>query len=224
MHELTVESRFFPLLMVLVAFLFVVYPLTVSYGRPGLLLNLFAFTMLLVSIRAVAGGHRLIRLVLFLFFLMLATRTWNYIDGSSWSLISHIACSTLFNVSIAFVCLSRVFGKGPIDTDKILGAVCVYLLVGVAFTYLYEIIFILDPGSFDLGSASSGAPVEPLDLWVFSYFSFVTLTTLGYGDILPLTAFTRSLAALEAIVGPMYLAILVARLVSLRDVKPHRRA
>lgn len=223
LRELVLESRFFPLLAVLVLFLFVVYPLTVTYGHPGLLLNLFALTMFAVSLRAVAGGHRMIRVVRFLFVLMIATRLWTYLDEGPWVLITYIASSVLFNISITLVCLSRVLGREPVDTDKIIGAICVYLLIGVIFSYLYEIIFILDPGSFDLGPIDLSQPGTTWELWVFSYFSFVTLTTLGYGDILPTTAFTRSVATLEAIVGPMYLAILVARLVSLRDAAPPQK-
>ena len=208
----------------LVLFLFLVYPLTISYGRPGILLNLFAVIVFAVSFRAVAGGHRRIPLLLLLAALMFATRAWTYFDDNPAILIVHIGVSAVFQVFIALVCLSRVFDRSPVTTDKILGAICVYLLVGVVFTYLYEITYILDPSSFDLGSVETRNPSGTLELMVFFYFSFVTLTTLGYGDILPMTAFTRSLATLEAITGPLYLAILVARLVSLRDTDSERES
>ena len=219
-RKLAVESRFFPLFAVLVGFLFMLYPLMVSYGRPDLLLNVFALTLFAVSTRAIPGGHRMVRVVQVLFVLMIAMRAWSYSNGSELVLIAYMGFSAMFQVAVTIVCLSRVMDRSPVDTDKILGAVCVYLLVGVFFAYLYEIIFLLDPGSFDLGNSPLQQPVGGLGLWVFSDFSFATLSTLGYGDILPLTAFTRSLATLEAVAGPLYLAILVAHLVSVRSTEP----
>lgn len=219
-REVIVESRFFPLFATLVVFVFLVYPLTVSYGRPGLLLNVFAVSTVLVSLRTVAGGHRMLPTLLTLSVPMFATRIWSYADDNPNILVAYLCFSGLFQIAVGMVCLSRVLDNSPVSTDKIIGAICVYLLIGVVFTHIYEIIYILDPDSFDLGSVYAGNAREPLELMVFFYFSFVTLTTLGYGDMLPLTAFTRSISTLEAIIGPLYLAILVARLVSLRDAKP----
>ena len=96
------------------------------------------------------------------------------------------------------------------------------MLVGLAWAFLFSLLEVLQPGSFNLPELSA----EPLDLAamevrrlsVFMYYSLVTLTTLGYGDITPVTPLARNLAAFEAVMGQLYIAILVARLVGLHIV------
>jgi hypothetical protein len=97
---------------------------------------------------------------------------------------------------------------GPITWHRIQGAVAAYLLLGVAWAQAYSLVALLRFGAF------SGAVIPEDGLRGFLYFSFVTLTTVGYGDVLPVHPAARSLAMLEAVTGPLYLAILVARLVS----------
>jgi voltage-gated potassium channel Kch len=86
---------------------------------------------------------------------------------------------------------------------------------------VYEIIYLVDPTAIAIGREVEERGVG--DFWVFTYFSYVTLTTLGYGDVLPTGLFARSMATLEAILGPLYLAILIARLVSLVDADSSAR-
>src|SRR5262249_34101121 len=110
------------------------------------------------------------------------------------------------------VVLAQTLRRGPITFHRILGAVAAYLLLGVIWAYAYSLVALLRPGAFS-------GPVSPADgprAWF--YFSFVTLTTVGYGDVLPVHPVARSLATLEAVVGSLYLAILIARLVSLAVV------
>jgi hypothetical protein len=98
---------------------------------------------------------------------------------------------------------------------RIQGAVAGYLLLGMIWAYAYSLVALLRPDAFS-------GPVSPSDgPRAFYYFSFVTLTTLGYGDVLPVHPAARSLAAFEAVTGPLYLAILITRLVSLA-VAPRR--
>ena len=96
--------------------------------------------------------------------------------------------------------------------DRIVGAICVYLLIGLAWAKVYETLDDVAPGSFRFPSDTGWATPSPLR---YSYFSFVPLATLGYGDVAPVTVLAGTLAWLEAITGQLYLAITVARLVSL---------
>ena len=118
----------------------------------------------------------------------------------------------------AGVLLKVVLGKGPVTGDKLSGAVCVYLLIGVIWSLLFGILEIAAPGSLRFSDADAGVQ-EALRTGApqgaTTYFSFVTLTTLGYGDIVPVSQAARSLAAVEALLGQLYLTILVARLVGL---------
>jgi hypothetical protein len=107
---------------------------------------------------------------------------------------------------------TRVFGAGTVSRDRIGGAVALYMLVGLVWADAYQLVSIVMPGSF-VGIAAHDGSVER-STWV--YFSFVTLTTVGYGDILPVAPAARSLSNLEALIGQLYPAIVLARLVSLQ--------
>ena len=103
-----------------------------------------------------------------------------------------------------------VQAPGKVDSEKIFGALSVYFLIGHAWAIIFLTLEFIHPGSFsNLSPISQGADAD------LTYFSFVTLTTLGYGDITPLTPQARSFAAFEAVTGVLYIATLVARLIGM---------
>jgi hypothetical protein len=105
-----------------------------------------------------------------------------------------------------------VLAPGEITRHRVLGAVALYLGLGMAFASAYRLTWELDPSS--LANVSSGT--EPFQAFSsILYFSFVTLTSVGYGDIVPVQPFVRALSNLEAIIGQLYPATLLARLVTL---------
>lgn len=110
----------------------------------------------------------------------------------------------------AAVTLVRVFAPGQVTTHRLVGAVSAYLLVGLAFALGFEWLEVARPGSF-LAGHDPGEGAYPALL----YFSFVTLTTVGYGDVLPLSQQARALANLESLIGVLYPAVLIGRLVSM---------
>jgi hypothetical protein len=117
---------------------------------------------------------------------------------------------------LSFLCLlvvvlGQTLRSGPVTFHRIQGAVAAYLLLGVLWAQLYSLTALLRPGAFSGAVNVADGPRA----WL--YFSFLTLTTVGYGDVLPVHPAARSLAMLEAVVGPLYLAILIARLVSLTE-------
>ena len=115
----------------------------------------------------------------------------------------------LFFGYISGIIVIHLFTEQEITPDLVVGSVCGYFLVGIMWAFVYAAIEIISPGSLHL-------PQEGYhDFSNFSYYSFVTLTTLGYGDILPLTSPARNFAILEAIIGQIYLTVLVARLVGI---------
>jgi len=118
-----------------------------------------------------------------------------------------------FFVSTAFKTAKQVLFTGKIDSNKILGAVCLYLLMGLIWAVLYTLLQLGFPDSFQA--------MQKNNQWFmlfpdFVYFSFVTITTLGLGDISPSLPVARFLVYLEAVVGQFYLAILVASLIGSR--------
>jgi hypothetical protein len=109
--------------------------------------------------------------------------------------------------------LRYVLMPGEVTADKIHGAIAGYILAGLLWTALYLFLDQTNPGSFSYrGVKDSTNLLAYPDLL---YFSFVTLTTTGYGDIAPVTAHARSLAILEQLAGTFYIAILIARLTGL---------
>jgi hypothetical protein len=111
-------------------------------------------------------------------------------------------------VPLCIVILRLVLRQGPVTRRRIQGAIAAYVLLGLTWSYAYTLVALCRPGAFS-GVDGGDAPAPLI------YFSFVTLTTLGYGDITPIHPVARSLAILEALTGQIYPAILLARLVAL---------
>ena len=111
--------------------------------------------------------------------------------------------------------LRDVFRGGTVTFEKICGAICGYLLIGVIWGLFYALIASFDPHAIAVASSVHGGEVENPEHSIFSYYSFVTLSTLGYGDMTPTSAVARTFSWLEAIIGQLYLTVLIARLVGL---------
>jgi hypothetical protein len=126
--------------------------------------------------------------------------------------------AALFDVALRFdaavyaatiaLLLRYVFDREVLTTDRLWGAAAAYLMIGVLWSFLYAIVDRAGVASFSI--RGSAAPMELMDLL---YFSFSTLTTTGFGDIVPLTRVARSCAIVQSIIGQLFLAILIARLV-----------
>jgi hypothetical protein len=111
-------------------------------------------------------------------------------------------------VGITVLMIKRFIIRGCEPAHRIAGAVAVYLLLGLIWTRLYQFVELVSPGAFRVPDGESPNSAS------LAYFSFVTLATLGYGDISPINIVARDLAVLEAIMGQLYLVILISRLVS----------
>ena len=112
--------------------------------------------------------------------------------------------------------LRSIFCEQP-SGDAIFGVVCGYLLLGIIWTLLYSAVEAAFPGSFAAPASGLGKGVATrADRSTLSYYSFITLATVGYGDVTPITPLARTLAWMEAITGQFYLAILVAGLVGFK--------
>ena len=133
------------------------------------------------------------------------------------SLLAHTGTAVAL-VLVVYVLSKAVFAPGEVTAHRVLGAIALYLNFGLLFTTAYRLIWDLVPGSIsgiDAGLASWSAYGSLL------YFSFVTLTSVGYGDIVPVHSLARSLANLEAIIGQLFPATLLARLITL-ELGRHR--
>lgn len=116
----------------------------------------------------------------------------------------------LFFAMSIFLAFRQLFAPGPITGNKLAGGISIYVLLGMCWSIVYMYLLWLQPDSFR--GAIVDKPDNPV-FWDMIYFSFVTLTTLGYGDITPVDAVARALAYTEAMVGQLYIAILIGTLV-----------
>ena len=122
------------------------------------------------------------------------------------------------SLSLIFYCMAIIiifehiyFDKSEITLDIVLGALCIYLLIGAAYANAYQILEVFYPGSFVYNNAVATGNISRFDIF---YFSFTTLTTVGFGDIIVATPQAKSIVILEQMTGVLYLAVIVARLVS----------
>jgi len=128
----------------------------------------------------------------------------------------HILAAVFFGFTVGAI-LRHIYREETVTVDSIFGAFCGYILVGLAFGHVYFAVELLFPGSIRLDSETSAIPAEDVRrLFHLTYFSMVTLTTLGYGDITPLSHGTRGLAIVEAIMGQFYIAVLIGDLIGKR--------
>jgi hypothetical protein len=119
----------------------------------------------------------------------------------------------VFMVMLALVTLIKVFGKGPVTAHRVNGAIAVYLLIGMTWGLLYGLLDQALPNAFNLPPLGDAFTPERQE--TLTYFSFITLTTLGYGDITPTHEISRMFVVIEGLIGQLYPATLLARLVSL---------
>jgi len=109
-----------------------------------------------------------------------------------------------------------IYRADKITHQELSGAITVYLLIGIFFASLFELFHLFDPNAIQWGSNFSAGAREFGD---FVYFSFVTMASVGYGDVAPASPLTRITVVFEAVVGLMYLAILIARFVTMHSVR-----
>ncbi len=118
-------------------------------------------------------------------------------------------CTLLATLALILILLVKVFRKGPVTSTRIQGAIALYLLFGFAWSNAYAVVASHNPAAFN-------AARVPTTSIAWTYFSFITLTTVGYGDVVPVSPAARVLATGEALCGQIYLTVMIARLVALQ--------
>jgi hypothetical protein len=204
-------------LLISLLVIFIVSPFVVPYYYGPTFLNIIAAGVLLSATYAVSERRSFLIFGLSLSIFSIITTFWLAASPTFWLvIISHGSLVILISF-FAVVILGHVLRSGKVTSDKIYGAICVYFLFGYAWAFAYSLIEEVQPESF-----TSLTSVEPHDLvsrvMQMRYFSFVTLASVGYGDIVPHTQTARTMAVLEAILGQFYLVALIGRLVGLHVV------
>ena len=126
--------------------------------------------------------------------------------------VANVVLSFAFDLLIVVVIFRRIFAPGQITSEKIFGAVSMYLLIGFAFSSVYGALVLVQPQAFRLDPAlSTHVRPDRLDL---VYYSFAAMTSLGAVGISPVSGEARCLTVVEAIIGVLYLAVMISRLVA----------
>tara|TARA_R110002072_G_scaffold28296_12_gene91096 strand:- start:3512 stop:4225 length:714 start_codon:yes stop_codon:yes gene_type:complete len=201
--------------------LFVLYPLLGEHQLGAVILDVFVAGSLLLTVRALKGsGKRVFGTAATFSGLAIAAAVGSHIGGVAALLpIGHVF-GFLFFLLTGVTLMRRVLLPGPVTASRICAAVCAYLLIGLGWGLVYSLMEHVKPGAFldSTGSAHAGHAVLA-GYPHLTYYSFTTLTTLGFGDVVPATPLARSLSTLEAVGGQLYLALLVARLVGLQSAR-----
>jgi len=127
--------------------------------------------------------------------------------------LANMGITMAFDLAVAWTVAHAAFDAGRISIHRIMGAVILYLYIGLIFASLYRLLAVFLHPSF------GGLPMGHRNLSELLYFSLSTLTTSGYGDIVPVHPFVRSLANLESVIGQLYPATFLARLVTLHGAE-----
>ena len=190
-------------------------------------LYLAVFSALVISaVWSVRADRRIVVAEVLLAALSLAG-TWIgvLIEGLAFHLASRTV-TVAFMVLVMWALLRDIARQTRVQPETIYQAACVYLILGVVFAVAYSSISQLDPAAFSPLAAHGAPALGPrtgtgaVDLHGWIYFSFVTLTTLGYGDVVAVAPAARTLVILEALLGQFFVAVLVGRLVGLLHVRP----
>jgi hypothetical protein len=207
------EHSLTALLVLLIIEMFIIIPSSRA-GQTLELIGIFIFSFLFLAGVLTMARHRMLQVISAVFVISaIAVRIAHTVFGVSGLIGWDALFSILSVVGMIIVVLWQVYRPGPVTGHRVRGAIAAYLLIAILFAYIYIFFAAVVPGSFQLPAWASQAGTERGE--TFFYFSMVALTTVGFGDITAIHPLARSLVMMEALIGQLYPAILIARLVTL---------
>jgi hypothetical protein len=211
-HFWTEESGLTSMLILLCISNFLVAPF--FSGRPAvtLLMRAFWFFLLIAGITTLSKDKRHIRYMAVLPVLLILVSVLGYFLANPVLVYVDFLITLGVLSLLTWMVLLKVFESGPVTIHRVVGAIVTFMLLGNIWAFIYHFVYLHVPGSFQIPGTNEYSYASQ---FTFLYFSFTTLTTTGYGDILPLNALTRTLANIEQLIGVLFPAILIGRLVSL---------
>lgn len=216
----TIGLGYYFLLLGALAIVFLVAPLLATVNFWGIRLSdVLSSSLLLVGVLAVRHSRIAVVGLSILALVTIVAQVVNYYTDFSWMVLVANTSAGLFLVGLFVVIVVDLFRTSAVTGATLAAACCGYILIAGIFAAGFSVMIALDPKALSLWE---GADVTADQLifqegrfGVLGYFSLVTLTTLGYGDIVPNTDYARSVAVTEAVIGQLYLAVIVARLVGM---------
>jgi hypothetical protein len=207
----------------LIAFLvlFLAGPIVSKIDIQIQLLPCFFVVVIILALRAICLRRLIyytcvfVVLVAFLLHGLVGSETFQYHKQTIMVLSNSIHAFFIF-VSISFFIL-HVFSEKEVTFDTIQGGISIYLLIGIFWAFIYSINATTNSGAFDIDINENST------IFLFLYYSFTTLTTLGYGDMVPKSEWTMVLSTLEVLTGQIFLVVFIARLVGLHIIQHLRK-
>jgi hypothetical protein len=212
----TEEKSLSVFLALLVLQIFVIAPLSITNQFHLYMLNGLVGSLFLLSGLLTLTHDRLSRWIASGFIVAAMVSRWLVLSTPShWIQVVDSTITLCFAAGLTTVVLHNVYKEGPISGHRVRGSVAAYLLLGYLFAAAYRLTYDFIPEAFTINTSllDQGQNVSG----IFMYFSLVTLTTVGFGDVTAVHPVARSLVTLEGVVGTLYPAILIARLVSLHS-------
>jgi voltage-gated potassium channel Kch len=205
----------FLFLFISMVLMFVFRPFLEDYIGIRYLMGIFFLVIFISAVYAVSQKRSTLIIALLLALLTEALEWSGHLTAiSSLHILGDIFGGLLLAYT-ATIILIYLFTEDRITGDMIMGAICVYFLMGLVWSFVFSTLETFQPGSFQM-------PHGTVNKATFTYYSYVTLTTLGYGDMTPISTPARSFALLEAMMGQLYLAVLIARLVGIHIAQSSR--
>jgi hypothetical protein len=199
-------------LLVTLGLLFVVAPLVEDIPQGDLIEAVLVTLVMVFAVVAIGSRTRVLVVALVLFLLALVGKWTNHLRPELLHPAVYLATSFLFFAFVIAQLVTFIVRAPRVDANVLCGGVSGFLMLGLLWTPAYLTLARWNPASFNLPS-TPGSPAT-LDGFTAFYFSFITLCTVGYGDITPVSRAARMLSVLEAIAGLFYMALLISRLVS----------
>lgn len=215
MRNIHPPKHSFLILLIFLIATFTIYPFLGNYFLSQIAFKIL-FSLILIGAVYVLSSKKSIFLLGIVF--MIPTLVFNWISY----LLPHASTFILLDVfSILFwffilrTMIRSIFRQKDF-TESLFGSLCVYFIIGLLFADMFSLIENIYPGSFSYAFGMKEIPLQNVrQIQQFIYFSFVTLTTLGYGDITPLILPAKFLSILEAILGQLYIAVMIGRFVGI---------
>jgi hypothetical protein len=186
----------------------IIGPLVEEFVKLRILMDILWSAIFVSAIYAVSQKKHHILIGVLLALPMLLSVWTKYLLQNTALMVVGSLCGAAFFLFAIIQMLTFIYSHKEVTRDLIVGAAVVYMFMALMWTFIFVVVETLHPGSFNVPDGLDYAVARQ-----FVYHSFVTLTTLGYGDITPITSLARSLCILEAVIGQLYLVVQVAWLV-----------
>ena len=204
------SNQRFLILLCLILGLLVFVPILQRFVAVRIFIDIFLTAIFISMVYTFSYNKVHVIAGVFLAVVMLASLWLQYLDPNKWILPMGMLAGVIFIAMVIGGIIGLIIKSEEVCRETIYAAILIYLLAALMWAFMYTFLELIDPASFNIELNRSGAYLP-----VFQYYSFVTITTLGYGDITPITDVAKAFSVLEAVVGQLYLVVAVAWLVGM---------